>query len=297
MTTRTVGEAQGEPFTTFLYNSSQGTVLGRTASSWAKISFFYTVYYTFLACLMYGSVKLCEYKLDNRIQTNIPTVVSRTDQPGISIEPCNTYLDDNSNTDFKYEKSSDESFSYYLDASLAFLKNYPDSVEQQFNKKMLTDAYKNGEIIYFLRVNKVLNWSPIAYMSKGSAVAAGFEEMSQITDNTYNANGVYFTCTSSTNSKIEFLKIGFFNGQRSWDNKNVGYIAGSEFEGYKPPVDGKTKACTGSTCQGHPFVALKVTATGENVQQKVDCRPVTQNIQLQRNINVGLVEFGFTVTP
>jgi len=34
----------------FLYNSERGEVMGRTASSWAKISLFYVIYYTGLTC-------------------------------------------------------------------------------------------------------------------------------------------------------------------------------------------------------------------------------------------------------
>jgi len=42
-------EPKHESFGTFLYNSAEGTVLGRTGASWGKIGFFYLIFYSFLA--------------------------------------------------------------------------------------------------------------------------------------------------------------------------------------------------------------------------------------------------------
>jgi len=42
-------EPKHESFGTFLYNSAEGTVLGRTGSSWGKIGVFYLIFYSFLA--------------------------------------------------------------------------------------------------------------------------------------------------------------------------------------------------------------------------------------------------------
>jgi len=42
--------AEDAGFGAFLYNPERGEVMGRTASSWAKIGLFYVIYYTGLAC-------------------------------------------------------------------------------------------------------------------------------------------------------------------------------------------------------------------------------------------------------
>ena len=85
----------------FFYNSKEGTVLGRTASSWAKIGFFNLVYYTFLAFLAYGTVSWYQSTVEDE---KTPYIRTRTGQPGMAIEPADSVIGDNNNNNFVTNK-------------------------------------------------------------------------------------------------------------------------------------------------------------------------------------------------
>lgn len=70
-------------FGTFLYNSEEGTVLGRNSSSWGRISVFYLFYYAFLAALFAISITIT-YRL---MPEDIPYYQTRLQTPGVTIQP------------------------------------------------------------------------------------------------------------------------------------------------------------------------------------------------------------------
>lgn len=74
-----------------IYDSKNGTVMGRTAGSWFRILAFYAVYYTFLACLMYFSITIYAGKMAVKDE---PKIRTRTDMPGISAIPFNQITPD-----------------------------------------------------------------------------------------------------------------------------------------------------------------------------------------------------------
>lgn len=77
-----------------IYDSDAGTVFGRDKSSWAKILLFYAVYYSFLFCLFYAfTFKWYEGKQPEPWTGKRPTVGTRLDQPGGSIQPINNFTD------------------------------------------------------------------------------------------------------------------------------------------------------------------------------------------------------------
>jgi hypothetical protein len=96
-----------------VYNSEEGTFLGRTAMSWLKILTFYAFYYTFLGFLFYGSVQIGMTRITNKDimgkdrGMDMPVLKTRTDQPGVDAWPQNADRDDNYGQEFVlgvYEK-------------------------------------------------------------------------------------------------------------------------------------------------------------------------------------------------
>lgn len=65
---------------TFCYNSDDGTVMGRTGSSWLKITGFYILFYSCLACF-FG---ICLHVALMTIPEDRPKLVGRSNRPTIS---------------------------------------------------------------------------------------------------------------------------------------------------------------------------------------------------------------------
>lgn len=65
---------------TFCYNSDEGTVMGRTGGSWAKITGFYIIFYSCLACF-FG---VCLHVALMTIPDDRPKLVGRSNRPTIS---------------------------------------------------------------------------------------------------------------------------------------------------------------------------------------------------------------------
>lgn len=79
-----------DPWHYLLWNPKKKTLLDRSFSSWIKILAFYAVYYSFLAVLFIGFLRL--YK-DQRVAIpgagKKPTVNTRLGQPGMAVHPFN----------------------------------------------------------------------------------------------------------------------------------------------------------------------------------------------------------------
>ena len=100
-------------------DKGQGTFLGRTTASWAKIMGFYVFYYTFLAGLIYFSVTNYADKLVQPGTKNSPKIVTRVDMPGSSVEPFNTIdsaIDGDGMIKLSFKDDSAKGNKAYLDA-------------------------------------------------------------------------------------------------------------------------------------------------------------------------------------
>jgi len=119
-----------------IYNSEEGTFLGRTATSWFKILTFYVIYYTFLGFLFYGSVQLGMTRttkkdiLGKTRGLGAPVIKTRTDQPGVDAWPQNMIRDDNYGQDFvlgvydKKQGKNGNEYPVYVQKIEEFMLNY-----------------------------------------------------------------------------------------------------------------------------------------------------------------------------
>jgi hypothetical protein len=283
----------------FFYNSKEGTVLGRTASSWAKIGFFYLVYYTFLAFLAYGTVAWYQSTVEDE---KTPYIRTRTGQPGMAIEPADSVIADNNNNNFEFDSSNPESFKPYVDRSIEFLSKYSPSIQDQFTEAKLKSAMEQKSVYYFLKVNKINGWTPIGYKSAKQMAGEGyhFEDGSPVLNFDENnkiqkEDGIYFYCNSTSDGvTFEFENLQDYTTQliRPKTPKTYGFISKAEYEKLNRGFEKRRKwEAIGSLTA--PFVALKVTAEYTTIN-KLACYSLARNIQVQRHINVGYYEFGFT---
>lgn len=106
-----------------LYDSKNGTVLGRNCLSWTKILAFYIVYYAFLAVLFWGTVQLFAGRAkqvtvetsDEKTYSKYvgkPYIYTRTDQPGMDVWPHQMTLDDDLGQNMKLNMVPDNKDPY-----------------------------------------------------------------------------------------------------------------------------------------------------------------------------------------
>ena len=120
-------------FLHFLYNPSEGTVLGRGARSWGRITLFYLCYYAFLACLFAVSVTICFHCLDK----DTPYYQNRLENPGVTIQP-KLNSRDSLEKDIIYSVSDEDSYKKYTNQLTEFLKPY--SAANQTGKGFLDNS-------------------------------------------------------------------------------------------------------------------------------------------------------------
>lgn len=148
---------------TFLYNSDDGTVMGRGGMSWAKIGTFYIFFYSFLA----GFFAINMYVMLSTLDDNVPTVVGRSNKPQVAIKQFKS---------MKMDLRDEEKFEEYVNAVNETKMEYdnylaPDAegavfrwshVEavSSFCGDLTKYSFDNGEGCFFLGLNRIYDFNP-----------------------------------------------------------------------------------------------------------------------------------------
>lgn len=294
-------EVPKESFSDYLYNAKEGTVMGRTATSWAKILGFYCVYYGFLACLFYFGLSYYESGLPIPGLNQGPKLSSRVDQPGIGTYPFYTYRDDRDNLEWPLSTAETDASQHYVKHLEKFLNQYnQDSAEVcdvDAKDKVckipnydvargldLHTSIKEKKPYVFLSVNKIMNWVPIKRNNSGVA-NLGPDEFVQ--------NAVYFDCYEVKGSEIVDGEERNFDvvpaaGSERYLSPNLFPFNGQEYQ--KPfviyqivPIEGK-----GWSEENHQF---RCDAYADNIEGPG--RGNFNEQQPQAKINVGYTKFGY----
>jgi len=277
-----------------LYDSENGTLLGRTAGSWARILGFYAVYYSFLACLFYGFLAFYKSNLPPTDRDG-PVIKSRLDQPGAGVWPHNDFRDDRDNLEFNLKANEAE----YVEYSKAFAQNYVDS--STFTNDNLPVVYnpgnviqdidfaaqaQKGEPVVFIALNKIIGWYPINRNSYPENLPA----------NSFVKDSVYFDCYNvKDNEIVNDFKVVPYEGTEIFIE--------SKWFNFNPAI-------TSPASYKKPFVAMKVVSNGGDLKDgqnhQFKCRILADNIQGapmddwfneqndQAKVKVGSVTFGFS---
>jgi len=145
---------------TFCYNSDEGTVMGRTGISWLKITGFYILFYSLLACF-FG---ICLHVALMTIPEDRPKLVGRSNRPTIS--PARKIF---------RELDFTQSMATYQESVQAFIDEYDEINRNATNKTMLigenkqfddcqpTDLnYNANKACIFMNINRRFDWKPAA---------------------------------------------------------------------------------------------------------------------------------------
>lgn len=216
-------------FGKFLYNSDDGTVMGRDGKSWARISVFYLFYYAFLACLFAISINITLSCLDEEK----PYFQTRLQAPGVTIQP-KLPSEREQNSDIKYSVSDADSYEKYQTQLNEFLEPYQVNAQngedfkdctvpvdvadqnqpnQKVCKQNVTQlglcaggefGYPDGKPCLLLKVNRIIGWSPAAYTNlekqdnaenrADNSKAPSLQEFLDSESIPYNKDLMYISC-------------------------------------------------------------------------------------------------------
>jgi len=167
-----------------LIDPNQGTFLGRTAGSWARILFFYTIYYSLLTALILVTVDKWSSNLpqpgSDEKNYALPRINTRLDQPGVAAYPMTAipaYVDKDpllkltdevsftkenvmeKDYDWKKELHEVEHGSFwYVKTMLDFANSYPKKgIDCKNDVKKHNCAVENASKITFDTLVKSLN--------------------------------------------------------------------------------------------------------------------------------------------
>merc|ERR1711981_270691 len=196
----------------FIYDPEEGTVLGRNAASWAKVSIFYLFYYTFV--FGFGYYTLIGYEgmmvtlPDSKSpgEPIRPTTQTRVATPGLATYPAVDTID--------------------IDADRISILNYINSVTEHLKqyakddqaKKALVNlgqcspvcntgddciapiriSYADGEPCIFYQINKVIGWKPFELQTLDQPFFEprqnGHSAVSQAVGSDFKQDQVYIYC-------------------------------------------------------------------------------------------------------
>jgi len=300
-------------FKNFLYNSEDGTVMGRDGSSWLRISIFYLGYYLFLAGLFAVSIAVTLSALDE-FQ---PYFQTRLQYPGVTILPRTDKFDPTA-LDIVYDPSDETTWKPYTDGIDKFISNYKGTNKtanlidcapnrKPFDHQKFTDdtraaacsftktkflsdcqkppyGYNTMNPCIFVKLNQVINWNPVPFMSLNDELASSAEtgafplkKFLNDTRETYSKSMTYVTC----NPKDE-------EGQKDWETAKY---APSGLENQYFPYLGLKR----QPDYIPPMVSVQFQGLKANTEYKMVCKVYARNMIDLARINVGYVEFKMNV--
>jgi len=309
-------------FGKFVYDSEEGTVMGRNGSSWLRISVFYLGYYAFLAGLFAISLSITTSMLSE----TEPFFQTRLQYPGMSVLPLTTKFDPAA-ADIIYSKSDNTSYEAYVNGIKELLDSYNETnhmvgkkgVQRCGNEpidfknevptigKTLSSCYFNvteelpsectnhsnnygyadGNPCIFVRLNKIINWTPVPFLDLTDDTAKGeFSKANNLSTHLRNVVGgyqkdvSYVVCNPTEGKKeindnlqIKITPAGISNKYFPFKGKQVqpGYMS--------------------------PLVAVKLSNIPETETEfKMVCKVYARNLMDIMRINVGYVEFKVKVS-
>lgn len=161
-------------FSHFLYNGETGQVMGRSGKSWAKIGFFYLIFYGFLAGFFSGMLAIFLTTINDPEEGGPKLTQYVENQPGLTrLEASFNFLHYNAT-------AGHQDITGYVGSIEKFLKKYkqpacsnsteevgmPADTECSFNTSLLGDckdptaSLVAGKPCIYVKINKVFGWVP-----------------------------------------------------------------------------------------------------------------------------------------
>ncbi|TDG44891.1 hypothetical protein AWZ03_008699 [Drosophila navojoa] len=295
-----------EPFNLakFLYNSEEGTVMGRDRTSWAKIGIFYIIFYGVLAALVAICMWAFFLTLDPRIpKWKLESSIIGTN-PGLGFRPLPP-VDNVESTLIWYKGTQYENYKHWTDSLDEFLEVYkvpgltPGRGQNIYNcdynqppprgqvcdvdikawapcTKENNYSYHKSSPCIFLKLNKIYDWRPDFYNNSQtlpadmpSSLKNHISELEK-TD-PIKLNTIWVSC----------------EGENPADQENIGvvkYYPIRGFPGYFYPYQNSEGYLS-------PLVAVHFERPKSGIIINVECKAWARNIKHDRKDRIGSVHY------
>lgn len=291
-----------EGFRQFCWNSETSQCLGRTGSSWAKILFFYLVFYAALIGFFAAMLAVFWQTLDMKMPKYQLGESLIGSNPGLGFRPMPK--EDNVESTLIWYKASDngnvEAWTTQIDEFLEPYHQEEDNrVDCSFDNpppeskvckvpmnewSSCTKAnrynFKKKSPCIFLKLNKIFNWVPDLYNTTDNLPESMPEDLrehisSELSRGDKNANIVWVSCA----------------GENPADNEHIGpinYFPRRGFPGYFFPF---------KNIEGYlpPIVAVHFESPKNGVLINIECKAWARNIVHDRAERRGSVHFELMV--
>ncbi|KAJ9590952.1 hypothetical protein L9F63_015996 [Diploptera punctata] len=277
-----------ETFSLFIYNPETNAFLGRTASSWAKITVFYIIFYACLAAMwavcLWGLLQTVSedeptYLLDRSLIGSSPGLASRPMPP----EGRESILSFEYNGTQWHNSEWPQLFEEFLqeyenatgnDCTFNGANVLPCKVDIDNWKQCKPDGKRiNASCIYF-KINKVMGWTPKYYTDKTklpSGMPQSLKDVITKINDTNQMKMVWLSCEGRhEDDKQNIRNISFYPHQ----GFPAYYFPFQRQPNYKSPV---------------VAVHFENPVPGKTID--VECRSWAQNIQQDRKEQQGVLNF------
>lgn len=287
------------PFNKFIYNSRDGTILGRTSSSWGKILGFYAIFYTVLAIFVSIYLGIWMNSLDDHVPKYTLSDSLIGTNPGLGYRPIPTGEQIDS-TLIWFKGNDDETTKQWTLALDDFLKEYrrrrtsrfvecsydsPPAHGQMCNvdvsqwapcTKENNYSYQRSAPCIFLKLNKIYNWIP-EYYNKSADLPENMPSelqahIKEVEENSPAAlNTIWVSCA----------------GENPADIENIGpitFIPQQGFPGFYYPFDNDEGYLS-------PLVAVQLLKPRRGILINIECKAWARNIRHDRSDRLGSVHF------
>lgn len=306
-----VYEHESETFAQFLYNKKDGTVMGRTGGSWARIGVFYLIFYTFLAG--WFSVMLAVFWTTLDPQTN-PTYMpgnkdgtvggSLLQNPAMGYMPkprsknvestliwyrradtkdvdyWSSYLDKFINSTYE-RKASNTDGQTLINCDKA---NQPGENQacifdylklgKQCQKKD-SFGYALGKPCVLIKMNKMINWRPQVYETMDDVPASMPYDLKKVINDTANAGEiprrVWVSCEGENPADKEYIG-------------KIDYFPHNGFDEWFFPYRNQPGYM-------NPLVAVVFQDPTPHVLINIRCTAWAKNIKREHGQRLGIVHF------
>jgi len=290
-----------ESFGTFLYNKSEGTVLGRTGNSWGKIGAFYLVFYSFLAAWFAVIMTIFYHTLSYEVPTYTPGQDGGSILKNVALgyRPLSPVVE---STLIWIDRSNNETMKHWINNLNQIVEPYRNKTKgvkyvncddsTQLKKDEVCDfplmkfsdackvdnwGFKAGKPCILLKLNKMINWEPQVYET--------LEELDKDMPAHLKAQ---ITEMTTANGGVVPKKIWLScQGKYKPDEDTTGPITLHPYPGF----DAFFYPYTNTKGYLAPLVALELSNPAMNLVINIECKAWAKNIKQERAFRFGLIDF------